>query len=666
MTSGKQLTASTLQEQGDTARNLNYIVWTLYAFSLILYSGVIHVQRLNISRRVASGYPRRCDSSWYTRSSRVLALWSLRSPVPNLHALVHRCKLGTTPTNDQLVVISLLFLINFLACFVQVNHLTTGSPASYGALAITKGIAMRTGQLAFANTPLVVALTGRHTLLVSLSGIPRKTWILIHRWVGRLIFVMSLVHTLACLVLLDLQRTTSRCSAIALYFRQEYIVAGTVALVGLFVLVSHSIRFLRETWHELFLIIHISAVFVFLLGSYLHERYADDRPAIYMWLFIAFGLMILDYLLRMLSIIALNCPTKASGWRLPKATMNALTDATELVVMIHRHSAFQSGDTVYLSFPLFNVWETHPFTIISLEQVSRTPASVLTYTADTEGCKTLADSMPKTLDMAAPMKTVSEIETKSITTQDLATTPTTIRFLIRARQGMTRKLYNHASRSWVPTTVLLSSVSRPPYFPHERYEELLFIAGGAGITPILPLFTRACHRQTITSTSILLIWVVRDTSMLDILAQSIVDSCEHASAPSLETGLELEAGPRVERMASVGDSSPRVVARYRKVVVYVTDTHPIAVSHTEHPCITVKYGRPDIRTLVHDFTCTESTRAICGAGGSGHHGRRGGATAARKCVVACGPDSLVDAARSSVATYDDNGTSDVSFYEPTF
>lgn len=61
-------------------------------------------------------------------------------------------------------------------------------------------LAIRTGLMATALTPIIVALAGKVNLVTALTGISHEKLNIIHRWVALMILVLSIIHTVPFLV----------------------------------------------------------------------------------------------------------------------------------------------------------------------------------------------------------------------------------------------------------------------------------------------------------------------------------------------------------------------------------------------------------------------------------------------------------------------------------
>lgn len=61
-------------------------------------------------------------------------------------------------------------------------------------------IGVRTGLMAIATTPLIVALSGKANLITMLTGIGHEKLNIFHRWVGWFTFILSVAHTVPFIV----------------------------------------------------------------------------------------------------------------------------------------------------------------------------------------------------------------------------------------------------------------------------------------------------------------------------------------------------------------------------------------------------------------------------------------------------------------------------------
>jgi hypothetical protein len=100
---------------------------------------------------------------------------------------------GTLPTRLQLVFLMAYFATNVAFCVITIDY--SGPFRTVAAL-----VRNRSGYLAVVNMVPLFVFAGRNNPLIKLLGISFDTFNLLHRWLGRIVVLESLVHTMAFLV----------------------------------------------------------------------------------------------------------------------------------------------------------------------------------------------------------------------------------------------------------------------------------------------------------------------------------------------------------------------------------------------------------------------------------------------------------------------------------
>lgn len=70
-------------------------------------------------------------------------------------------------------------------------------PYSEGGEAVASAVVSRTGTLATINLIPLMIMVGRNNPLISILHVPFDTWNLLHRWLGRVVVLEAIAHTLA-------------------------------------------------------------------------------------------------------------------------------------------------------------------------------------------------------------------------------------------------------------------------------------------------------------------------------------------------------------------------------------------------------------------------------------------------------------------------------------
>lgn len=114
------------------------------------------------------------------------------------------------------------------------------------------GFADRVGALAYALTPLTVALGSRESILSLATGIPYQSFNFLHRWSGRIIFFQGVLHTFGwCLI--EARLYVPQPTVWKKFIKQLYMIWGVIALVFITFLYVFSLRrVIRLTGYEFF------------------------------------------------------------------------------------------------------------------------------------------------------------------------------------------------------------------------------------------------------------------------------------------------------------------------------------------------------------------------------------------------------------------------------
>ena len=105
--------------------------------------------------------------------------------------LTSAINVGTLPTRLQLVFLVGYFATNVAFCVINTDFSSVGTSATV--------FINRTGTLAVANMIPLFLMAGRNNPLINLLGISFDTFNLLHRWLGRIVALEALAHTLGYL-----------------------------------------------------------------------------------------------------------------------------------------------------------------------------------------------------------------------------------------------------------------------------------------------------------------------------------------------------------------------------------------------------------------------------------------------------------------------------------
>lgn len=391
---------------------------------------------------------------------------------------------GTLPSRFQTILI-LSYIASQVAYCAYLDYSVNVKAALVAEL---RG---RSGTLAVLNMVPLFLLAARNNPLIPFLEISFDTYNLLHRWLGRIVVIESVVHTVAWAVnACDEQDFSHMLQRLR---DTPFFAWGLVGTVFMVFLGLHSPSPIRHAFYETFVHFHRLAALGALIGVYLHLK-IDSLPQI-PWANAMICIWILERALRLLRLFYLNF-----GKRATKIEVQALEgEACRVTFHLPKRVSIPAGSHVYAYIPCVSLWMSHPFSVAWTEESSGLLSE---------------NSRLSTVDLEK-----QEIYGHmGMPTDPHATTKVSL--IIAARQGMTRKLYNKAMASTTQTFNATGFIegpyaSRPTHMP--SYGTAVLFSAGAGITHhmlyIRELLKLAEEDSTATR-QIHLIWSVRSTAHL--------------------------------------------------------------------------------------------------------------------------------------------------------
>ena len=134
----------------------------------------------------------------------------------------------------QVVVLAVILAYLLVFSLIGIVYETWITPINGSTLHNTRtglgGWADRVGVLAYALTPLAVLLCMRESVLSILTGIPYQHFNFLHRWLGRIIFIQSALHTIGWTIV-EAKLYQPQPSVYVNFIQQQYMVFGCVAML---------------------------------------------------------------------------------------------------------------------------------------------------------------------------------------------------------------------------------------------------------------------------------------------------------------------------------------------------------------------------------------------------------------------------------------------------
>ncbi|WVF65762.1 hypothetical protein IAT40_000496 [Kwoniella sp. CBS 6097] len=387
---------------------------------------------------------------------------------------------------------------------------------------IARYLADRTGIMAFYNMPLLWCLAGRNDVVLWITGWSYTSLNLLHRWVSRVCVVQAIIHSAAY--------TYLERDYLAESFKERYWWTGVIATIVMSLMIPLSVRPFREKFYEVFLIIHILFALIALVTLWYHVYIFEGQYDPWIWASVA--VWALDRLVRVCRALILTRKALSKSGKNTVATMSAIGGDKGLIRLSIETSIKitpKAGEYFFLYTP-FSVkpWENHPFTLASWQINERS---------------------------------------------------TTLEFLVAPLSGATKRWQKKILRKG-ERTANLRLLLEGPYgssHPVERYDRVLFIAGGSGITSALPYLYKlrqiAAQVPEPITREITLVWIVKDRNYAaDVLAHELKDFIQDATSH----GLALKIRMFVTREDG---ATPQAVV---DTVTYGTNSGDASESASEH------------------------------------------------------------------------------------
>ncbi|MCJ1427989.1 hypothetical protein MMC29_005896 [Sticta canariensis] len=388
--------------------------------------------------------------------------------------------MGTLPSRLHIILLLLYLISNIVyCCILDYNR--------HNKAALLAEVRGRTGHLSVINMVPLIILAGRNNPLIPLLRVSFDTYNLFHRWIGRIVVLEAVAHTLAWAV--NMHAAKGYPGIKESLGGDSFIQFGLLATIAMVVILCQSPSAVRHAFYETFLHLHQLLAFAAILGVFVHSTKGHLPQQRYINWMVA--LWILERMARSIRIVYRNFSLRGCT----KVTVEAMPgEACRVTFNLERPWRYTPGCHVYAYLPRVSLWMSHPFSVAWCEERS-VPCS------DADD-----DKLPSTVaDLDTPIST---------------RTATSISLVMCKRTGMTAKLYNKAKAA--PTGIItLYGAVEGPYGGLESlrsYGTVILFAGGVGITHQISHVQDliAGHLAgTVATRKVVLVWSVRTTETLE-------------------------------------------------------------------------------------------------------------------------------------------------------
>lgn len=265
----------------------------------------------------------------------------------------------------EVMIICLLYTTNAMLIILPIHY------DHYDAMDAPTGslwekVALRATRCLIMQLPILFATTGRCSLLSSLVGVSYRSLNFIHRAVGRLCFLLAIIHCTSAIQTLSLLVGRNNTVYVLRTTPSFQYAAGAISCFA--ICATLSIMWVRQRQFNLFLTTHVCAAAIALPMIYHHKPMSSP------WLIACTVIWALDRVNRWTGIL-LNHVLASLFVSRRMGTITATIDRLDgaIVLRIPMHFAWSPGQHVYISFwslkmlskPwLYGRW--HPFTLTNL------------------------------------------------------------------------------------------------------------------------------------------------------------------------------------------------------------------------------------------------------------------------------------------------------------
>ena len=419
----------------------------------------------------------------------------------------------------------------------------------------------RIGTLAYALTPLSVLLSSRESFLSVITGLPYQSFNFLHRWLGYIIFVQGSLHTIGWCVV-ELKMYQPQPTVGIAWITQTYMIWGIVAMALLLLLFVLSTPWgIRMTGYETFRKLHYVLAMVYIGACWGHweQLRCFMIPSLIFWF--------LDRAARLVRTAILHYhpyegqgmlgfkPLEAEITRFPDEEYG---DVLRLDLE-NNQEPWVIGQHYFLCFPQSSVWQSHPFTPLNAPEVVK-----------------------------------GKVKHS---------------YIIRAKSGETKKLADRAAAGTMSMPVILAGGYGEAIDKGlDPSTNIICIAGGTGITYVLPLLLSLAQQAPSPERRIDLVWVMRHASNVEWIRPEL----------DILRGARKTMNLRI-RMVATRDTSSANTSQENVLPLKQDDEKQIAASQARFSAlgelcdcafdVPLKLGggssdlsrRPDLGKLVSDF-----------------------------------------------------------------
>ena len=437
-------------------------------------------------------------------------------------------------------------------------------------------LALRAGILAIGLFPFLMAFGLMINPVTMLTGISHERLQMYHQWTARLFFFFALVHTIPFIhqPLADAGGSNLH----AWYHSNNIYTTGTVAFALMVWIVCSSSRVFRQLSYEVFVLQHIATVIALIVVLYLHVHNLLNS---FHWLYAGVAFWAFSIVARgTLTLLSSGFFSRTKATVSVQATMDEAHDAKceqarqgheILYITLDTYLRWGAGQHVYIRFPGVAPLENHPFTVLSLPEKLPKMQSRLVLLVRVENGLTRrifnrvqhndadveAGSLPSS-ESSGPSSDQGSVPSLPYHSNPSRGHSSDEKLSTKSQQKAASS-NRELTRTFPARKQHLRAVIDGPYgssWDPSVFESGMFIAGGSGISFVLPIFLHLLRRSANGPAGVTkrahLVWVMRSHVMAEWIADYLDELEQLRHASSMHVKVQLFVSRQSPQQASKG------------------------------------------------------------------------------------------------------------------
>jgi hypothetical protein len=172
--------------------------------------------------------------------------------------------LGNAPTVGQSLYIVMFIILNIILTAISYRYFQPSAWYKSKYYEIFAYIIYRTGQFGYILAPLVFLFAGRNNVLLWLTNRSHSTFMVLHRWVGRVFALQATLHSILAVKLYKKE------GMYAMEVTQPYWRWGIVATIMVVLLTFASSLYFRSFLYEFWFLTHIVFSVLLIVACWYH------------------------------------------------------------------------------------------------------------------------------------------------------------------------------------------------------------------------------------------------------------------------------------------------------------------------------------------------------------------------------------------------------------